>query len=133
MRGNAKKKTKKVDYKKKADEVWSKLIRTKAVCEFADRGGCVGSLQAAHVIRRGLNSSRCDPLNGVCLCVKHHYWFDKGDRFETTRYFSEKFPGRYEDLHSRNKIVHYKNHDWQEIYENLKVEYEKALAQARDD
>lgn len=117
------KRVKKRNYKKLSDELWSKIIRSKGVCEFADRGNCAGILNAAHIIRRGNNALRHNIFNGLCLCVGHHFWFDKGDRFETTNYFNQKFPGRYELLHSENRVVHLKNHDWQEIYERLKSDY----------
>ena len=106
---------------KKLDTIWSRIVRKAGVCEAISRpGACVGSLQAAHIIRRGNNSVRWDIDNGLCLCVKHHYWFDKGDKFEVTEWFNRKWPGRQERLKEVNQITHYKLHDLENIYARLK-------------
>ena len=110
---------KKARVKKQCDKKWSEKIRSKGYCEAKELGGCKGILNACHIIRRGANALRHDLDNGICLCVAHHYWFDKGNKFEVTRWFEDKYPGRYDRLKERDIIVHYKLHDFEEIKKEL--------------
>lgn len=56
--------------KGRADRLWSELIRSRGMCE---RCGAVrGQFDAAHIIRRARQGTRCDPLNGWCLCRRCH-------------------------------------------------------------
>lgn len=107
--------------KKRADKIWSKIIRSKDRCEAEELGGCKGVLSGCHIIRRANNSLRHDLDNGLSLCVAHHYWFDKGDKFEVTEWFNSMWPMRHARLKKKNKIVHYKKYDWEEIIEDLKA------------
>ena len=112
-------KPKKTRVIKQCDTRWSEIIRSKGHCEASDVSECAGILNACHIIRRGSGSTRHDLENGLSLCVGHHYWFDKGDKFKVTEWFNNKWPGRYDRLKARDKIVHYKLHDWLEILEEL--------------
>lgn len=84
----AKKKTtkkatkKRVNWKKKADDLWSLIIRTHyGRCEICDKkafktkaGLKVGGMNAHHVISRTNLLWRYDLLNGMCLCIRCHLY-----------------------------------------------------------
>lgn len=59
--------------KKKADELWSKLVklRAKGKCEI-ETCGKDSTLNSHHIYSRANNSVRHDPENGACLCASHH-------------------------------------------------------------
>ena len=114
-----KKKSKRQRAINRCDKLWSGIIRSKGYCEASEVSECLGILQACHIGRRGDNAIRHDLENGLCLCVKHHYWFDKGDKWETTQWFDKKFPGRKERLHKKNIIVFYKTNDFEDIEKKL--------------
>lgn len=52
-----------------ADKLWSEYIRQRGACE---RCGSRAGLQAAHIVRRSHQATRCDPANGWCLCAECH-------------------------------------------------------------
>ena len=56
---------------KKADDLWSLLVKVKANnrCEYC---GKTSSLNSHHIFSRSNKSVRWDEDNGVCLCVSHH-------------------------------------------------------------
>lgn len=78
-------KPKKTNWKKKADDAWSLMIRLRykhcQICGkpgwVTKRGLPVGGLNAHHIIGRSNFLFRHDLNNGHCLCVKHH----KFDRY----------------------------------------------------
>lgn len=58
--------------KAKADELFSRIIRSKGRCE---KCGSTAYLQTAHIISRRYSATRTDPLNAWCLCAAHHRRF----------------------------------------------------------
>jgi len=69
-------------WKKKADNLWSEIIRERVcrceVCgrpgQFTKQGKQIKGLNAHHLILRGNLLWRHDLRNGVCLCVYCHKW-----------------------------------------------------------
>ncbi len=73
---------KKVDWKKRADNMWSLCIRmAHNQCEICGKRGfitkagyAVGGLNAHHLISRGNLLWRHDLRNGLCLCTRCHMY-----------------------------------------------------------
>lgn len=63
------KKVKRSTLRRKADKLWSKIIRTAGKCEIC---GSDRNLNAHHLISRQFNCHRYDLKNGICLCSKCH-------------------------------------------------------------
>lgn len=63
--------------RKSADDLFSKLVRSRGHCEAAgfDMIECNGVLQCAHLVPRMYLSVRWDPSNAACLCAAHHVRF----------------------------------------------------------
>jgi hypothetical protein len=57
-------------WKKKADSVWSMLIRSVGRCAVCGEAGN----DAHHLIGRGRLATRHSLANGLCLCHAHHKW-----------------------------------------------------------
>jgi hypothetical protein len=76
------KKKKPKNWKKKADDTWSLILRLRyQQCEICGRRGkmtksgyCIGGLNAHHLIGRGTLLFRHDLRNGLCLCIYCHKW-----------------------------------------------------------
>lgn len=68
---------KRTTLRRKADALWSELVRRRGVCEAAGVAGvqCGGVLQAAHGFPRTYYPTRWTPLNGFCICAGHHRWY----------------------------------------------------------
>jgi hypothetical protein len=68
---------KRTTLKRKADALWSELVRRRGACEAAGIAGvqCGGVLQAAHGFPRTYYPTRWTPLNGFCICAGHHRWY----------------------------------------------------------
>jgi hypothetical protein len=58
--------------KKRADDVFSKLVRARGHCENCDS---TRDLQCAHIISRRYAHTRTDLANAFCLCAKCHFRF----------------------------------------------------------
>ena len=117
------KKTKSKRLKAKADRIWSQIIRSKGFCEARELEGCLGVLNAAHIIKRDATPLRHDLENGICLCVKHHYWFDKGIAMEVSEWFNRKFPDRWKKLKEKDYLsVGTNKVDYEEVLDKLKKE-----------
>ncbi len=76
-----KKRKRKINYKKKALEKWSTVIRQVGKCEMCGRKGIKGetqgwkNLDAHHLIPKGSSVEYClDLSNGICLCTHCHQW-----------------------------------------------------------
>jgi hypothetical protein len=77
-----KRKIKRVDWKKKADNMWSLCIRLHhKQCEICGKRGRmtksgqqIGGLNAHHIIGRANLLWRHDLRNGLCLCTRCHMW-----------------------------------------------------------
>lgn len=75
-RGTQRKPTR-TSQKKKADDLFRKIIRSRGHCEAAgwDRLRCGGVLQTAHIVPRRYLSVRWDEENAYCMCAAHHTYF----------------------------------------------------------
>jgi len=57
---------------KQADALWSRLVKLPGRCVAC---GSTERLQAAHGFSRRYRGTRWLPINGFCLCVRHHmFW-----------------------------------------------------------
>uniref|UniRef100_A0A7C4TXG7 HNH nuclease domain-containing protein n=1 Tax=Caldisericum exile TaxID=693075 RepID=A0A7C4TXG7_9BACT len=56
--------------KKRLDDLWGKIIRSKGRCEWC--GQVKPYLNAAHIFSRRFLSTRWDVSNGLCLCPSCH-------------------------------------------------------------
>ena len=117
----------KTNLKNKCDDLWKKIIHLKGYCEIC---GTSYRLNAHHIIGRVNYNLRWDLRNGCLLCVNHHkygkfaahenpIWFLnwlKEHRSEDYEYLQDKkFPA----------VKTWYISDYEEIYQNLKEEYEK--------
>ena len=50
--------------------MWSEVVRQPGFCVRC--GSTRGPFEAAHIIRRARQGTRCDPMNGWCLCHRCH-------------------------------------------------------------
>lgn len=60
---------------KKADTLFSQLIRSLGHCENCGRTYAEVQLQCAHWIGRRFRNTRWDPDNAFCLCARCHFYF----------------------------------------------------------
>jgi hypothetical protein len=63
---------------KRADALFSKLIRSRGFCELAEmrpETECSGALQCCHIISRRYRSIRWDENNALAGCQAHHTYF----------------------------------------------------------
>ncbi len=83
-------------YKKKADKLFSEIIRSRKWCEAPHAGGkkCSSLLDCAHVIPRTNLTLRWDLKNGLCLCRAHHLYWQHKDPIAFTNWFAKKYPDR---------------------------------------
>ena len=81
-------------WKRKADLLFSEIIRSKGYCENCGRSDGV-QLQTAHIISRRYAAVRTDTDNAFCLCAKCHRRFTDFPRefshFITDKLGSEKY------------------------------------------
>ena len=56
-------------WKKKSDDLWSKVVKSGGRCEICNSGG---KLDAHHIITRTRLRYRHDLSNGICLCSRCH-------------------------------------------------------------
>jgi len=68
-------------HKKKLDDLWGKIIRSKGRCELC---GKMRLLQAHHFFSRIHTATRWDLDNGFCLCSGHHKFWAHRDAPEFT-------------------------------------------------
>jgi len=91
FRGQRKQKTVR-QLKKKADTLFSQVVRKRGHCELQFFGGkrCGGVLQCSHVFSRARNSTRYNEENSFCACYGHHrYWHQHP--IEATRFVENKY------------------------------------------
>ena len=60
--------------KKKADDLFSRIIRSKGFCENCGNDD-YSKLQCAHIISRRYSNTRVDFANALCLDAKCHLYF----------------------------------------------------------
>jgi hypothetical protein len=118
-----KKPTKKINWKKQADDAFSLLIRTEAgfICQFHERLRekgivppcvCNGVMQNCHKISRGANSIRYDRRNVLCGCSGSNTWAHFHDG-EWQVLWKLMYPQDVEYLETRKHlIVHRKAWDY---------------------
>ena len=73
---------------KKADDLWSLLVKMKAGyrCEYC---GKTSYLNSHHIFSRTKKSVRWNDLNGVCLCAGHHTFSSDFSAHQTPTEFTE--------------------------------------------
>jgi hypothetical protein len=60
--------------KKRADDLFSKIVRSRGACV---KCGSTQNLQCAHIESRRFSNTRCDEANALCACAGcHHFWTD---------------------------------------------------------
>lgn len=112
-------------YKKRADELLSKLVREKQYCEWCGRTN--GTFQCSHVVGRGNLALRYDILNVKCLCAWCHLRWH-ANPLESSRWFKSKYPQRYEYLMAnKNKTIKRSIDDYKELIKNIKERNIKKL------
>jgi len=106
----AKKKEKKANsisvLSKKADKLWSKVVRMIWVCEYEE---CEKTehLNAHHVFSRSHKGLRWSLINGICLCSWHHVFSSEFSAHKTPcefTYWLEEKKGK----HYMNKLIEQK-------------------------
>jgi hypothetical protein len=104
-------------WKKRADLVWSKVVKQTGRCAFC---GTVVNLQAHHLIARTNNPTRHKPECGLCLCEYHHLYCPEisphlhAEVFE--QWLRKNMPGRYRWMLRQKSL---RSH--------VKVDYRKAF------
>lgn len=112
--------------KKKCDIEFSKLIREKAYCERC--GSRNNKLDCAHIIPRGNQTLRFDPMNALSLCYPCHLHWWHSNPLEATDWFSAKYPNRYTYLmEHKNKLTKRTIQDYRDLLTNLKEKNIKQL------
>lgn len=112
-------------FKRKADNLFSLIIRSRGYCEAEGYGGrdCSNQLQTAHIISRRYNSTRTDLRNAFCLCMSHHSWYTDHPR-EFSKFITDTWAQDYYDgVYQKSLLVG--KLDWQERAELLKDVYER--------
>lgn len=74
---------------KKLDNLWSKIIRSKNVCEHCGKSPPEIKLNSHHVFRRSKRSTRWDLNNGICLCFWCHSGLAHGKHYEEQKRFHD--------------------------------------------
>ncbi len=109
--------------KGRADRLWSELQRSRGMCERC--GNQRGPFDAAHIIRRARQGTRCDPLNGWCLCRSCHTTVDMdGNRNAAYWELITSTIGQYEfdQLQAKADAAHGQRiltHEWETIADGL--------------
>lgn len=107
-------------WKHQLDPLMSKLVREKAYCERCGRKD-TKVLQDAHVVGRINLALRWDILNHLSLCFQCHKYFWHEEPLESSKWFQDKFPDRYEYLmKAKNIIVKRTEEDYKQLREWIK-------------
>ena len=77
---------------KKADKLFSEIVRSKGKCEHC---GKVESLQCAHVLSRTNKHLRWNEDNALCLCTRCHLFWAHKSPLEFSDWFKKNYPIRY--------------------------------------
>jgi hypothetical protein len=99
---------------KKADTIFSLFIRRIGVCELAGKDGirCGGSIQCAHIETRGVRAMRWNPMNALCICGGHH-WYYTNNESKWQEVIKKEFPKKYAFY------LKHKNDKWDGDYEKV--------------
>ena len=114
--------------KKKADKLWSQIIRAKGKCEVC---GETRYLNPHHVIGKRNHAVRFDLRNGACLCSGCHTFRVKSAHNDP-QWFMEWFQSRRPDdaiaiSRTKNYITKRTIQDYKELVEELKEANEKEM------
>ena len=85
---------------KKADKLWSEIIRSKGRCEVCGR---TDTLNAHHVVSRSCHYLRHEIRNGVCLCALHHVFGNNSAHKDPIWFYDWLEKNRKEDLNFLKK------------------------------
>ena len=115
----------KKNIKKKCDDIFSLIIRSKGYCEMCGKN--TGQLQTHHIIGRINYQLRWDTRNGICLDSSCHT-FSQTSAHNNPIYFINWFksmrPDDYEYLLTKkNDVKTFNILDYQEILNNLQNQY----------
>lgn len=61
--------------KRKADDIFSQIVRSHGYCEKCGKGSDVAQMQCAHIVSRRFSNTRTDFRNAFCLCAGCHRYF----------------------------------------------------------
>ena len=119
-------------WRKKADNMWSAVIKQVGVCECC--GSTTNQLNAHHIISRVRLKYRHDVSNGVCLCVTCHS-FDPMISPHADSYGAENFlrwlafnrPGQYIWYNEHKEDKRQKTRTYEECYEELLEIHKKGI------
>ena len=122
-------------WRKKADVLWSQIIRLPGKCAICGR---TTSLQAHHLIHKSAVFFRHNLENGICLCARCHeyaYSTDKqpgavsahGSPWAFEKWMQEHRPQQF-DWWQKNRweVITGKRIDYEAIYDNLEAVLEAA-------
>lgn len=100
--GGFMKKVKLTSLIKKADKLFSEVIRSRGECE---KCGSKTNLQCAHIISRTNKHLRWDESNALCLCFRcHFFWFHRNP-LDAVEWIKKYYPIRYEFLLREKNII----------------------------
>jgi hypothetical protein len=129
---------KRTNWRKKADDIFSLLVRTEAgfKCQFHEAlrekdipppCSCNGVMQCCHKITRGKSAIRFDRRNVLCGCSGSNLWA-KWNPVEWNLLWKALYPYDVEYLESiKNKETHFKAWD----YKIMIDEYKQKLAELK--
>jgi hypothetical protein len=119
------KKKKKSPYtEKKADEIFSKIVRMRGTCQAKglDDHPCGGGLQCAHIITRGMHKIRFHEYNALCLCAGHHSWYTHHPDQWILDFIPTHFPKQYAWCMRHRRELLYERTDFKMLIEKLELE-----------
>jgi len=93
--------------KKKADVLFSKLVRQKNRCEAKWQGGmkCSSQLQCCHIFSRSRNNTRYDLNNAICACSSHHIFWMHKNPIEFTNWLRRRIGSdKLEELEQKSRV-----------------------------
>lgn len=108
-------------WKKKADSLFSALVRKVGKCEYC---GGTEHLNCSHLLPKENWHTRWIVQNAICLCAKHHkfsrQWSFHRNPLAFFLWFSEKFPIRWKAMKGLLEMINCETA--KEAYERLKRE-----------
>lgn len=95
---------------KRADDAFSKYIRSRGYCQ-SDRTSHAGNLQCAHIVPRTYKTVRTDERNALCLCAGCHTYFTHRP-LEWRTFIDIEYPDLLSELEA--DALSYRKVDWKE-------------------